>query len=120
MIDDALHFLADTWSPPPGGRLGQNLPYEWIEDPVVCTLAVSVRHRRLPAELVVWLVILDQGQGKVEFGAKYVNRNFLPGRTPPRPTSLPAHPRPCGGATPNRLSLRPTISTGIVRESGGN
>lgn len=57
MFDDALHFLADGLESPDWRRLGQHLPYDWIEEAVVCTHAVSIRHRRLPAEQVVWLVI---------------------------------------------------------------
>ena len=57
MFNDALHFLADGLEFPDWSRLGQHLPYDWIEEAVVCTHAVSIRHRRLPAEQVVWLVI---------------------------------------------------------------
>lgn len=57
MFDDALHFLADGLESPDWRRLGQHLPYEWIEQAVICTDAASIRHRRLPAEQVVWLVI---------------------------------------------------------------
>ncbi|NGZ88590.1 transposase domain-containing protein, partial [Duganella aceris] len=57
MIDDALHFLANGLESPDWRRLGQHLPFEWIEEAVVCTHAVSIRHRRLPAEQVVWLVV---------------------------------------------------------------
>lgn len=57
MFDDALHFLADGLESPDWRRLGQHLPYEWIEEAVVSTDAASIRQRRLPAEQVVWLVI---------------------------------------------------------------
>lgn len=57
MLDDALHFLADGLESPDWRRLGEHLPYDWIEEAVVCTHTVSIRHRRLPAEQVVWLVI---------------------------------------------------------------
>lgn len=57
MFDDALHFLANGLESPDWRRLGQHLPYDWIEEAVVCTHAVSIRQRRLPAEQVVWLVI---------------------------------------------------------------
>jgi hypothetical protein len=57
MLDDALHFLADGLESPDWGRLGQHLPFDWIEEAVVCTHSVSIRHRRLPAEQVLWLVI---------------------------------------------------------------
>lgn len=57
MFDDALHFLANGLESPDWRRLGQHLPYDWIEEAVVCTHTVSIRHRRLPAEQVVWLII---------------------------------------------------------------
>jgi hypothetical protein len=57
MLDDALQFLADGLESPDWRRLGRHLPYDWIEEAVVCTHAVSIRHRRLPAAQVLWLVI---------------------------------------------------------------
>lgn len=57
MFDDTLHFLANELEAPDWGRLGQHLPYEWIEQAVQNTDAVSIRHRRLPAEQVVWLMV---------------------------------------------------------------
>lgn len=57
MFNDAIHFLADALEAPDWRRFGQHLPYEWVEEAVTCTDAASIRHRRLPAEQVVWLVI---------------------------------------------------------------
>ena len=57
MFDDTLHFLANELESPDWGRLGQHLPYEWIEQAIQNTDSVSVRHRRLPAEQVVWLMV---------------------------------------------------------------
>jgi len=57
MFDDALHFLVETQEAPDWERLGQNLPYEWIEQAVAYTGRASIRQRRLPAEQVVWLVV---------------------------------------------------------------
>lgn len=57
MFDDTLHFLANELESPDWGRLGQHLPYEWIEQAIQNTESVSVRHRRLPAEQVVWLMV---------------------------------------------------------------
>jgi hypothetical protein len=57
MLDAAVHFLADGLESPDWRRLGQHLHYDWIEEAVVCTHSVSIRHRRLPAEQVLWLVI---------------------------------------------------------------
>jgi hypothetical protein len=57
MFDDAIHFLVDTAERPDWNRLGQHLPYEWIEQAVAYTGKASIRQRRLPAEQVVWLVV---------------------------------------------------------------
>ena len=57
MLEEALHFLAEAQEKPDWNRLGQHLPYEWIEQVVAYTGKASIRHRRLPAEQVVWLVV---------------------------------------------------------------
>lgn len=57
MFDDAIHFLVEHQEVPNWERLGQHLPYEWIEQAVAYTGRASIRKRRLPAEQVVWLVI---------------------------------------------------------------
>jgi hypothetical protein len=57
MLDDAIHFLAETQEASDWARLGAHLPYEWIEEAVHYSGKASVRHRRLPAEQVVWLVV---------------------------------------------------------------
>lgn len=57
MFDDALHFLVQAQESPDWARLGQHLPYEWIEQAVTYTGKASIRQRRLPAEQVVWLVV---------------------------------------------------------------
>jgi hypothetical protein len=57
MFDDALHFFAEMLEAPDWGRLGQHLPFEWVEEAISCTGAASIRKRRLPAEQVVWLVV---------------------------------------------------------------
>ena len=57
MFDDTLHFLANELESPDWGRLGQHLPCEWIEQAIQNTESVSIRHRRLPAEQVVWLMV---------------------------------------------------------------
>ncbi len=57
MFDDAIHFLVEAQEAPDWDRLGQNLPYEWIEQAVAYTGRASIRQRRLPAEQVVWLVV---------------------------------------------------------------
>jgi hypothetical protein len=57
MLDDTLHFLANHLEAPDWRRLGQHLPVEWIEQAVQRTDATSIRHRRLPAEQVVWLIV---------------------------------------------------------------
>jgi hypothetical protein len=57
MFDDTLHFLANHLESPDWRRLGEHLPVEWIEQAVQRTDATSIRHRRLPAEQVVWLMV---------------------------------------------------------------
>lgn len=57
MFDDTLHFLANHLESPDWQRLGEHLPVEWIEQAVQSTEATSIRHRRLPAEQVVWLMV---------------------------------------------------------------
>ena len=57
MFDDALHFLVQAQEDPDWARLGQHLPYEWIEQALAYTGKASIRKRRLPAEQVVWLVV---------------------------------------------------------------
>ena len=57
MLDDTLHFLANHLEAPDWCRLGEHLPVEWIEQAIERTQATSIRHRRLPAEQVVWLMI---------------------------------------------------------------
>ncbi|WP_300749697.1 IS4 family transposase [Janthinobacterium sp.] len=57
MLDDPLHFLANHLEAPDWRRLGEHLPVDWIEQAVQRTEATSIRHRRLPAEQVVWLMV---------------------------------------------------------------
>lgn len=57
MFDDTIHFLANHLEAPDWRRLGEHLPVEWIEQAIERTEATSIRHRRLPAEQVVWLMI---------------------------------------------------------------
>ena len=57
MLNDTLHFLANHLEAPDWRRLGEHLPVEWIDQAVQHTDAMSIRHRRLPAEQVVWLMV---------------------------------------------------------------
>ena len=57
LFEDTLHFLANHLDSPDWRRLGEHLPVEWIEQAVERTYAASIRHRRLPAEQVVWLMV---------------------------------------------------------------
>lgn len=57
MFDDTIHFLANHLEAPDWRRLGEHLPVEWIAQAIERTEATSIRHRRLPAEQVVWLMI---------------------------------------------------------------
>ncbi|WP_027798017.1 IS4 family transposase [Paraburkholderia acidipaludis] len=57
MLIDDLPLLVDSRPPFEWDRLGQHLPYQWIEQAVQASGSASVRRRRLPAQQVVWLVI---------------------------------------------------------------
>ncbi|MBN3759202.1 DDE transposase, partial [Paraburkholderia sp. Tr-20389] len=57
MLVDDLRLLVESQPPLEWDRLGQHLPYEWIEYAVQASGSASVRRRRLPAQQVVWLVI---------------------------------------------------------------
>ncbi|WP_175425684.1 IS4 family transposase [Trinickia violacea] len=57
MLVDDLPLLVDSHPPFEWDRLGEHLPYEWIEQAVQASGSASLRRRRLPAQQVVWLVI---------------------------------------------------------------
>jgi hypothetical protein len=57
MLSDALPLVIDLPHPPDLRRLGEHLPYGWVEAALVASDKASIRHRRLPAQQVVWLVI---------------------------------------------------------------
>lgn len=57
MFADALLLPTADLPAPDWQRLGEHLPYEWIEDALAYTGRASIRQRRLPAQQVVWLVI---------------------------------------------------------------
>jgi hypothetical protein len=57
MLSDVLPLTTCDLPAPDWGRLGEQLPAEWIEGALRYTGKASIRRRRLPAEQVVWLVI---------------------------------------------------------------
>lgn len=57
MLSDALSLAIDLPNPPDWSRLGEHLPYEWVEAALEASDKASIRQRRLPAQQVVWLVI---------------------------------------------------------------
>lgn len=59
MLSTPLSLFLDVESAftPDFRRLGEHLPFEWVEQAVAYGGRASIRHRRLPAEQVVWLVI---------------------------------------------------------------
>jgi hypothetical protein len=57
MLSDTIPLVIDLPHPPDWRRLGANLPFDWIEAALEAKDKASIRHRRLPAQQVVWLVI---------------------------------------------------------------
>ena len=57
MFSDAFLLPTTDLPAPDWKRLGEHLPYEWIEDALTYTGRASIRQRRLPAQQVVWLII---------------------------------------------------------------
>ncbi|GJI93280.1 IS4 family transposase [Duganella hordei] len=57
MLSDVLPLTTCDLPAPDWGRLGEQLPVEWIMGALSYTGKASIRQRRLPAEQVVWLVI---------------------------------------------------------------
>lgn len=57
MLSDALPLVIELPKQPDWGRLGEHLPYEWVEAALIANDKASIRQRRLPAQQVVWLVI---------------------------------------------------------------
>jgi hypothetical protein len=53
----SLFLDAEPALAPDFRRLGEHLPFDWIEQAVAYTGKASIRHRRLPSEQLVWLVI---------------------------------------------------------------
>jgi hypothetical protein len=58
MLSSHLTYLTEAQQPADLRRLAEHLPYEWIERALQATGTASIRRRRLPAEQVVWLVIV--------------------------------------------------------------
>lgn len=57
MLSDTLPLTIVDLPAPDWGRLGEHLPFDWIEQALSHTGKASIRRRRLPAQQVVWLVI---------------------------------------------------------------
>lgn len=56
-LSDTILFANEVPEPFDWNRLGEHLPFEWIEAALAEQGKASIRHRRLPAQQVVWLVI---------------------------------------------------------------
>jgi hypothetical protein len=56
-LADAILFSAEAPVPFDWNRLGEHLPFEWVEAALAEHGKASIRRRRLPAQQVVWLVI---------------------------------------------------------------
>lgn len=57
MLADTLPLVIADLPAPDWERMGEHLPIEWIEQALSYSGKASIRHRRLPAQQVVWLVI---------------------------------------------------------------
>ena len=57
VFSNALHDIMEAGIPAATKRFGSALNVEWIDEALEQTGTMSVRRRRLPARLVVWLVI---------------------------------------------------------------
>jgi hypothetical protein len=52
MANDPLNFFGDATAKLNWARLGQHLPYEWVEQALAYTDKASIRKRHRPAERV--------------------------------------------------------------------
>src|SRR5213595_1619982 len=101
MLSAHLNYLLEAQQPADFARLGEHLPYEWVEQAVQATGTASVRRRRLPAEQVVWLVIA------LALPRPHPTRelvNILNRPPPPRPPPFVSKP---AGARPRKRTGRP-------------
>ncbi|HBF09770.1 MAG TPA: IS4 family transposase, partial [Gammaproteobacteria bacterium] len=57
MLNQWLSDVNDLAAPDTLSTFQQELPLEWIQQALSSTNKASMRRRKLPAELVVWLVI---------------------------------------------------------------
>lgn len=56
-LSDAILLANEVPAPFDWSRLGEHLPTDWVEAALADQGKASIRHRRLPAQQVVWLVI---------------------------------------------------------------
>jgi hypothetical protein len=56
-LDNSLALVATFAKPEQFQDIRRNIDFEWIEQALQATGTATIRHRRLPAEQVVWLVI---------------------------------------------------------------
>lgn len=56
-LAEQLEILPETLVPAEFGRFRQHIDPAWIEEALVATGTASIRHRRLPAEQVIWIVL---------------------------------------------------------------
>ncbi|WP_426106606.1 IS4 family transposase [Massilia sp. TSP1-1-2] len=56
-LSDAILLANEAPVPFDWNRFGEHLPFDWIEEALAEKGKASIRHRRLPAQQVVWLVI---------------------------------------------------------------
>ena len=58
LLNDLLDFSDHPLMPPPSAQLfAEHLPTEWIQHCLTLSAHATVRRRRLPGDMVIWMVV---------------------------------------------------------------
>ena len=58
LLNDLLDFSDHPLMPPPSAQLfAEHLPVEWIQHCLTLSAHATVRRRRLPGDMVIWMVV---------------------------------------------------------------
>ncbi|TGC07846.1 IS4 family transposase, partial [Escherichia sp. E2593] len=58
LLNDLLDFSDHPLMPPPSAQLfAEHLPVEWIQHCLTLSAYATVRRRRLPGDMVIWMVV---------------------------------------------------------------